>query len=143
MGGEGPGGSAIPRLVSPCPRAHRSKAGLGAVLWLALRVAGQAARAVGVLPDGTAGQWEWDGVGIDAGLRPTPPARLSPSLHSPIQQVAGGHALLAPQEALTGDALSGAGPPAVPLGAEVEAHQALTLWGSWTQGYPHGPAWGP
>lgn len=55
VGGEGPGSSAILMLVSPCPCAHRSKAGLGAILWLALRVAGQAACAVGVLPDGAMG----------------------------------------------------------------------------------------
>lgn len=58
-GGQGPRHRACPRVpgvpLSPRPRPHRSEAGLGAVLGLALGVARQAPRAVGVLPDGSAG----------------------------------------------------------------------------------------
>lgn len=46
---------------------------------------------------------------------------------SPVQEVAGGDALLATQEPLAGDALGRAGSPALPVGAEVEADQPLAL----------------
>lgn len=115
------GDTTTPPSVCPCP--HRSEAGLGAVLGLALGVARQAPRPVGVFPDGSAEQR-----GLSLTLQCVRGLFVTPQgLHSPIQEVAGGHALLAAQEPLAGHALGRAGAPAVPLGTEVEANQPLAL----------------
>lgn len=65
-GCKGPRGPGPPPHIPPHP--HRSEAGLGAVLGLALGVTGQAPRPVGMFPNGSAGQRD-RGVGAVMGSR--------------------------------------------------------------------------